>query len=268
MRGFIEQAADGNDIAKLNDRWNQYKTVAKAGQLTWTGLNLQYAFQFNEDLAVAAQYHSAGTLNADGSIWCSDWHVLLAKDGTEKDSTVGKGYAAHGKCNFMYRSENGSVGGTFKIKEATNITFVLQYVEFYDTSFLGTNGLMAASESATNFYQGAYAASTTAGPYLNPWTTLGTYAATGDFTKAVSSDTKWTYYKNSANWGAGSVGRARYHTQDAGNMSEYTTATGDIAIFWDYQNMKQTEFNDYNTLKDKFETDKTAFEQGLADRDA
>jgi len=50
-------------------------------------------------------------------------------------------------------------------------------------------------------------------------------------------------------------------------MSEYTTATGDIAIFWDYQNMKQTEFNDYNTLKDKFETDKTAFEQGLADRD-
>lgn len=131
-----------------------------------------------------------------------------------------------------------------------------------NVSSLETDGVLATTDTAASYFQGAYASAS--GPFLNPFTRLGTTALVA----ASSSTTTWARYNNPANWGAGSVGRARYHTEDAGNLSEYTTATGDVAIFWDYQGMKKAEFDAFNASKATYETDKTAFVQALADRDA
>lgn len=47
------------DKTKIFDRWVQYRVVAKANMVVYTTFELQYQFAMNEDLAIAAQYHSA-----------------------------------------------------------------------------------------------------------------------------------------------------------------------------------------------------------------
>jgi len=108
---------------------------------------------------------------------------------------------------------------------------------------------MAPLDTAAEYFQGVYTA--TDGPFLNPFVRFA--AAETDVTNSKSM-TEWTYYNSPVNWGAGSVGRARYHTEDAGNLSDYTTSTGDIQIFWDFQGFKKSEF-------DQFNTDKAAYEE-------
>lgn len=226
---------------------------------------------------MAAQYHSAGTVTAD-TIWCSQWKTVLKKDGTKADSEAGVGFSKYGKCNWMYKAEEGTVAPTFKISETTISDFLLQYIEFYDLSALGTGGVLSTGDDSAAFFQGAYAVSTTDGPYLNPFMKFGeSTVVTSNLrtltdpmasASALSDKTEWWRYMNPGNWGAGSVGRARYHTQDAGAMKEYTTASGDISIFWGYQAYKKAENDQFNAKKTTFEDNKTKFVQALADRDA
>jgi len=253
---------DGTDITKLKERWVTYKTVGKANVVTFTATNLVYQYAFNEDIALAAQYHSAGTVATDGTIWCSAWKSTLAVDGTVVDSAATKGYSKMSKCSWMYAAADGTVAPSVMIKETTNQTFLMQYIEFHDVANLGSDGILATTDTAASFFQGVYA--TASGPFMNPFTRLGTTA----LDTAQSSTTEWNRYNNPGNWGAGSVGRARYHTEDAGNMSVYSTATGDIAIFWKFQALKKAEFDKFNTAKTDFEAKKTTFVTALADRDA
>lgn len=158
-------------------------------------------------------------------------------------------------------AEDATVGPTFSIKSLDNATFLLQWVEYLNVSHLGTHGVMAITDDAASFYQGAYASAD--GPFMNPWSQVGTTAVSA----TLSSDTRWNYFKNPYNWSAGSVGQLRYHTEDAGVVSDYTTSTGDIGIFWNMQKLKETEYNNFTSAKNKFETDKKTYEDAHAARE-
>lgn len=179
--------------------------------------------------------------------------------------TVTKGFNHKTKCNFIMTAADATVAPTFSVKTLTDTKIILQWIEWNKVADLGTNGVMAATDTSTGFFQGAYTyTALTAGPYLNPFITVGT----GRGSNSLGAFTEWGYYKNPYNWAAGSVGELRYHNANAGLLDDYNTSTGDIAIFWDMQAQKKAEYDSYNTKKDEFEVLKADYETKKAERQA
>jgi len=85
-----------------------------------------------------------------------------------------------------------TVAPTFSVKTLTDTKIILQWIEWNKVTDLGTNGVMAATDTATGFFQGAYTyTALTAGPYLNPFITVGT----GRGSNSLGAFTEWGYYK-------------------------------------------------------------------------
>ena len=71
------------------------------------------------------------------------------------------------KCTFQFLAEDNSVGPTITISKADYVKTLVQWVEWLDTSALGTNAVLPATEGA-NYYLGAYP--TADGVFINPLT--------------------------------------------------------------------------------------------------
>lgn len=157
-----------------------------------------------------------------------------------------------------------TTGPTFKVSKIDNATFLFQWIEWLKIGDIPTSGKLATTDTSASFFQGAYASAD--GPFLNPLTRLGLHDT---LTTDSSSTATWKENRASFNYGGkGSVGDLRYHTEDAGVVSDYTTSTGDIQIFWKMQELKNAEYNAYITKLNSFESLKTTYETDLNARNA
>lgn len=68
------------------------------------------------------------------------------------------------------------------------------------------------------------------------------------------------------NYYAGSMGKLRFHSKDAGDWSEYTTMSGDIGIFWKMQGLKKAEYDAFKSKVTTFEDAKKKFEDKLKEK--
>jgi len=59
-----------------------------------------FGFKYNIDIVLDSLYHSAGTLNSDGTVWCNTWKNTAAASGTLVTLKAGKGWDGKSKCTW------------------------------------------------------------------------------------------------------------------------------------------------------------------------
>merc|ERR1719313_3318861 len=98
---------------------------------------------------------------------CGDFKQTAKKDGTVVYGKATNGLNGKSKCTFQFLAEDYSVGPTITISKADYVKALVQWVEWIDSTALGTDSILPAA-SAANYFIGDYA--TTGGVFLNPLT--------------------------------------------------------------------------------------------------
>jgi len=129
------------------------------------------AFAWNEDLVLAALYHSTwggATPVTDGTKWCSDYKEEVPGDGTAKVVKASNGLMGKSKCSWQLYAA-GTKGPAIKLNKADYVNFLFSWTEWISTTGLGTNAVLSGPIAA-NYHIGDYG--TTEATYLNPVKTV------------------------------------------------------------------------------------------------
>lgn len=143
----------------------------------------------------------------------------------------------------------------------------MQVVEWFDTAFLQTNGIITATAAGTGPSYIAKATTTMDaknGVFINPITAL-TQSKTGGIA-AITLAMQPLYSQNNAlDNPPNSIGTVAYYSRDAGQSKDLiygvdsSAVTGAIGVY----NAQATA---YNALKSTYDTDKTAYETAVEDK--
>lgn len=198
---------------------------------------------------------TGSTATEDGTKWCGDFKVTLAKAGTAGSAKATNGLNGKSKCTFQFLAEDYTVGPTITISKADYVKALVQWVEWLDTTALGTDAILPAA-TAANYQIGDYA--TTGGVFLNPLTDQDSDTAWKKAVYTISVSDK----NPALNW-AGSVGPASYYSKKTGVFSDTQISSIDSGAIINSVNYKVDENNKYNSVKTTYDSDKTKYNDAV-----
>lgn len=123
--------------------------------VSWVGISAKgdstYKWLWNNDVLLASVMQTAwtgSTATEDGTKWCGDFKVTLAKAGTAGSAKATNGLNGKSKCTFQFLAEDYTVGPTITISKADYVKALVQWVEWLDTTALGTDAILPAATAA------------------------------------------------------------------------------------------------------------------------
>jgi hypothetical protein len=221
-------------------------------------------FTMNSDILVASFYHatfSGTTDTVDGTKWCSTWINSLKKDGTVATITATNGLTGRSKCTWQFKTEDGTVGVTFKVTKAEFTKAYFNYIEWISTAGLGTAATLPSSADGSVYKIGTYA--TTGGEvWLNP-ATAGAPTSGSDWQNSAIA---WNQRSASADptvQTPGSMGPALFYPGLDGINKDKQYIAFDSYLAIATFNAKQKEINDFNTVANDYNSKRTTYDNAV-----
>lgn len=152
---------------------------------------------------------STTTRTADGTVWCDTYETILKADKTEAVLSTNQGLNGHSKCTYLIQTLSGSQAPQFKITSADYVNFLVQWVEWADSSYGFTTAGKLTGGDMANYHIGAYGT----GFFLNPLITNGLATADVGWPNTLQT---YSMYDNPSSYLPGDLGEAIYKSNYKG----------------------------------------------------